>query len=121
MNALFSRLFKTTPNNYVDESRRRVLRGALGLAAIAAVGVGGSATPLDKAGIAEFLKAAEAGLVDGYTFYLDRTLVIEGCDGLVIQNCSFVAVEGFEGEFIMSINSENLLIQSCCFDTRNMA
>lgn len=106
-----------------DESRRRVVKGVAGLAALAAISpslVVDGKQFVDFSS-SDFERMCATGVVENMTFYLDRTAKLEGMDGLTIRNCKFVALEGFEGESMLYLdNCSGCTIMDCYLDSRNM-
>lgn len=106
-----------------DESRRRVIKGAAGLAALAAIS---PSLVIDGKQFVDFSSSdfermCASGVVENMTFYLDRTINLQDMDGLVIRNCKFIALEGFAGDSMIYLNDcSNCTITGCHLDSRNM-
>ena len=103
----------------IDESRRRVIKGVAGFAALAAVGpslvFGGKR--ISDVSVGDFEKMFSSGVVEGMTFYLDRTIKIEGVKNLTVRNCKFIALDGFKGDSLIYLDkSSGVMIESCYFE-----
>ncbi|AUR82110.1 pectin lyase fold/virulence factor [Vibrio phage 1.021.C._10N.222.51.F9] len=107
-----------------DESRRRVVKGVAGLAALAAISpslVVDGKQFVDFSS-SDFERMCASGVIENMTFYLDRTTKLEGMNGLTIRNCKFIALEGFEGESMFYLGDcSNCVITDCHLDVGNIA
>jgi hypothetical protein len=106
----------------VDESRRRVIKGALALAALAAIPIN-PVTEIEKSDYDRFMKMVNDGLIEGMTFYLDRSIVLEGFDKLRIDKCHFILLKGFEGKGVFERNKNSkcfVEVNNSIFDTSNV-
>ena len=93
-------------------NRRNFIRGALGLAALAAAGplVSSPKTVIDR-----ILEKAKTGLIEYETFYLDEPIVFEYQENLTIRNCQFIMTKPMNTAIIVRKNTR-LQIYSCHFD-----
>lgn len=106
----------------VDESRRRVVKGALALAALAAIPIN-PVTEIEKSDYDRFMKMVDDGLIEEMTFYLDRSIILEGFDELRIDKCHFILLEGFEGRGVFERNKNSkgfVEVTNSVFDTSNV-
>ncbi len=109
---------KDSPDTEVDLSRRRVLKGAAGLAAVAVVASAGGLKLLTADENSRLIDMIKSGVVENQTFYLDRTAVFEGLDGLMLRNCSFIAAPGFIGNSLIILkDATNIVLTNCFFDS----
>lgn len=100
----------------IDSSRRRIVKGAAGLAAVAAVVSVGGYRLLTETESEKLAAMVKRGLVEGQTFLLDRTAVLDGLRGVVIRNCEFIAAPNFDGSCLLEFrNSLGCLIDLCSF------
>jgi hypothetical protein len=85
--------------------RRDFLRGAVVAGISANIPTAIKATIPARLGVEDFYRLAATGIVKGQTFYVDRTIVIgaQMLDGPVIENCRFIAVDGFETGPVLNI------------------
>ena len=97
---ILKRLISNLDNNTeFDTSKRRVIKGIAGLSALAAVGAKMSTlSMISPPTTSDFEAMARTGIVEGVTFYLDRTCVLEEMKGVIIKNCKFIALDPFQGE-----------------------
>lgn len=126
---MFSSLLKKFIENLnketeFDKSRRRIIKGVAGLAALAAISpsivIDGKL--FNSLSASEFEYMCSNGVVENMTFYLDRTVKIEDMNGLIIRNCEFIALEGFEGGAMITLtNRANCQLINCYLDCRNVA
>lgn len=104
------------------ESRRQILKGAAGMALLAAVPLGASEgyRLLTKPEQAELIHRVASGqVIEGQYFLLDRTVVLKGLKNVVIRNCQFVCSDDFVGDYMMQFDQcEGLVIRDCSFQLR---
>lgn len=107
------------------EGRRRVLKGAASLALMAAVpvGVGEGYRLLTKREQAEFIHRIESGqVIEWQHFLLDRPVILKDIYDVTIRNCTFVCSPNFVGDHMMVMDRcDGFLIQQCRFDTAGMS
>ena len=104
---------KSKLNPPVDESKRKFIRNAAGLAALTAAASVSPAILLEKE--REIDRMIRSGLVSGQTFYIDDPVVIS-IDNVRIENCKFVATRPMD--HILEVESVNkLIIRNCVFIT----
>lgn len=107
---------KTFLNPEMDLSKRKFIKTAAGLAALTVIGVKLSSI----AKIAEIEEQIKSGVVTGQTFYLDKTLVIDIPD-VVIVNCKFVAVKPMDVMIsVPNVDRDKPIIHSCMLDGNGM-
>lgn len=118
---LKARFSDTTKTEVDQESRRRFLKGSAGLAAVAAVGGPGVMQLLgesEQQRLVEQIKST--GIVENMYFYVDRPLVIQNIDGVIIRNCHFECLPEFVGDCILETkNASNFVINGCVFNSQN--
>lgn len=104
------------------ESRRQILKGAAGLALLAAVPLGTSEgyRLLTKTEQAEFIHRVASGqVIEGQYFLLDRPVILKGLKNVVIRNCHFVCSDDFVGDYMMKLDQcEGFVIQGCNFQSQ---
>ena len=118
-------LFATSDDSYVA-GRRRFLRGAAGLAAVAVVGVVGGGpslvraiTAAEKLGIAE---ACMSGVIWGQTFISDHPLVLMGLHNVEFRGCTFIATKSCIGAYMLDFRDcSNIAVTGCTFIQRSIA
>jgi len=104
------------------ESRRRFLKGAAGLAAIAAipVGVSGGLRMLDHLERQSLVDSMRSGqVIENMTFLIDRPVVLQNISDSVIRNCRFITSDDFVGDEMIFFGkgSERVVITSCIFES----
>lgn len=121
MNWLSKFIANLNKTSEVDLSRRRVVKSIAGLAALAAVAPLTGELLSVKSVQVRFEELAKSGIITGQTFYLDRTLVLEGLDNIIISNCEFIALPNFEGNVLIEMRAtSNVVIRDCWLDCRNI-
>jgi len=109
---MLSKLKKLFELDEVDHSRRKFIRNAGALAALAVVAT--SAPGLLEAKTLELSEMIANGLVENQTFYIDETIFIEMKRGFIIMNCKFIATRPLRYMINLS-ECENVTIMGCTF------
>lgn len=109
---------KDEPCDALVESRRRFLKGAAGLAAVAVVASAGGVRLLSSTEIDRLKAMVESGRVIGQTFYLDRPAVLVGLRNVEFVDCQFVATADFTGRSMVEFSRcSNVAMRRCRFET----
>lgn len=98
-------------------SRRRFLKGAAGLAAVAVVASAGGMRLLSEDEVDRLKQMVKSGRVVGQTFYLDRTAVLVGLHNVTFVDCSFVASPDFRGRSLLEFSHcSGVYMRDCRLD-----
>lgn len=109
-------LFKTVPDPPMDESRRRILKGAAGLAALAVVASAGGLRLLQSTENDRLLAAIESGLVVGQTFYFEHPALLQDLKYVKFEGCRFETAPNFKGDCILTLEGcTNIIIANSYF------
>lgn len=107
------------------ESRRRFIKGAAGLAAIAAIPVGASGalqllSPAEKADLVT--KIESGSVIENITFVLDKPITLKNVSNVLIRNCRFIASPDFVGLEMIYIDAgcEGLTIRDSVFEATSV-
>jgi len=107
------------------EDRRRVLKGAAGLAVVACIPIGLNEgyRLLTEHEQTQFINSVESNqVIENMTFYLDRTAVLKNLENVIIRRCEFIAMPGFIGNSLLYLeNVRGFSISDCIMDSRKMA
>lgn len=121
-------------------NRRVFLKGALGLTVVAALPIALSAVPIihgdgiqdDWAGLQALFDGepfrvdhggafiARSGQIKGGCFALSRTLNVSA-NNLRVEECEFIALTDFQGDFLVRITGNSQSWSRCHFDGRNIS
>ena len=110
-------------NSEIDlQSRRRILKGAAGLALLAVMPINEGYRLLTEVEKVNFINKVKSGqVIENMTFYVDRTIVLKNLKNVLITNCEFISMPNFIGNSMIYMeDSTSIIIKNCTLNCSNI-